>query len=214
MTTSTPFFSLNNITAPRLPSAPFEYDARYQDQFLNVLRLYFNQLDNFIRLLQRGDGGAALNFPYGSFYSDVDQTAVAINTAYAVTFNNSPITNAVRIGSPTSRVVVDYPGVYNLQFSLQLDKTSGGLANIYVWARVDGTDVAWSTSRIHIQGNNAETVAAWNFVLKLPNAGSYFELMWATDDITAYLLHEAATAFAPAIPSAILTATFVSNLQT
>lgn len=32
--------------APRLPSAPTEYDVRFMDQLLSILRLYFNQLDN------------------------------------------------------------------------------------------------------------------------------------------------------------------------
>jgi len=35
-----------NVVAPRLPSAPPEYDPSYQDQLTNLLRLYFNQLDN------------------------------------------------------------------------------------------------------------------------------------------------------------------------
>jgi hypothetical protein len=37
---------LKNVVQPRLPSAPDEYDAKYIEQLLNVLRLYFNQLDN------------------------------------------------------------------------------------------------------------------------------------------------------------------------
>ena len=41
-------YTLQNTVAPRLPSAPVEYDQRYQDQFLNILRLYFNQLDNLL----------------------------------------------------------------------------------------------------------------------------------------------------------------------
>jgi len=36
---------LNQVTAPNLPLAPFDYEARYQDQVNNVLRLYFNRLD-------------------------------------------------------------------------------------------------------------------------------------------------------------------------
>jgi hypothetical protein len=32
--------------APSLPVGPLEYDQRYQDQLLNTLRLYFNQLDS------------------------------------------------------------------------------------------------------------------------------------------------------------------------
>jgi len=33
--------------APNLPISPTDYSQQYQDQTLNALRLYFNQLDNF-----------------------------------------------------------------------------------------------------------------------------------------------------------------------
>ena len=33
--------------APNLPIGPVEYSQAYQDQLLNALRLYFNQVDNF-----------------------------------------------------------------------------------------------------------------------------------------------------------------------
>lgn len=41
-------YELNRVTAPNLPLAPIQYDSRYQEQFNNVLRLYFNRLDNFL----------------------------------------------------------------------------------------------------------------------------------------------------------------------
>ena len=45
-----------NATAPSLPLPPDEYDRRYFDQLTNILRLYFNQLNN------PGDiGGSTLN---------------------------------------------------------------------------------------------------------------------------------------------------------
>jgi len=34
------------VRAPRLPTAPAEYDAQYISALLNSLRLYFNELDN------------------------------------------------------------------------------------------------------------------------------------------------------------------------
>jgi hypothetical protein len=37
---------LKNVVQPRLPAAPEQYDRQYMEQLLNVLRLYFNQLDN------------------------------------------------------------------------------------------------------------------------------------------------------------------------
>ena len=41
-------FELNRVVAPRLPTAPTEYEKRYHDQFADVLRLYFNRLDNIL----------------------------------------------------------------------------------------------------------------------------------------------------------------------
>jgi hypothetical protein len=37
---------LNRVVAPRLPAATNQYDPNYINQLNNVLRLYFNQLDN------------------------------------------------------------------------------------------------------------------------------------------------------------------------
>ena len=34
------------VVAPRLPSAPVEYDQRFMDSLLGILRQYFNALDN------------------------------------------------------------------------------------------------------------------------------------------------------------------------
>jgi len=141
---------------------------------------------------------------YGTFFDTTDQTAAAPNTAYAITFNNTDLSAGVFLGTPTSRIYVDRPGAYNFQFSLQLSSTSGSAKNIYIWARINGTDVANSATRITLKGLNEEYVAAWNFVLKL-NTGDYFQLMWATSNINVQILADPATAFCPAIPSVIMT---------
>jgi len=47
-------FELNRVTAPNLPRAPVEYNAQYQEQFSNVMRLYFNRLDNLVGQLGSG----------------------------------------------------------------------------------------------------------------------------------------------------------------
>jgi len=143
---------------------------------------------------------------YGSFYDTTDQTAAAINTAYAMTFNSTDITQGVYIGTPTSRVYVDTHNVYNIQFSAQFVNTAGGTHNVWVWLRKNGTDVANSATTLRLQGNNAEAVAAWNFLLDM-NAGDYFELMWEVSDTAVSLFSDPATAVHPAIPSIILTVT-------
>lgn len=150
---------------------------------------------------------------YGSFYDTTTQTAAAINTAYAMTFDTTDLSIGVTRGSPTSRIYVDRPNVYNIQFSAQLDKTAGGVGLIYIWLRKNGANVTNSTTQVRIQGNNAETVAAWNFLLQM-NAGDYFELMWEVDDTSVQILSEIASAVHPAIPSIILTVTDnVSSLE-
>lgn len=143
---------------------------------------------------------------YGAFYDTTTQVAAAPNTAYAMTFNATDITNGVYLGTPSSRVYVDTPNVYNIQFSAQLDKTAGGVGLVWIWLRKNGTDVPNSASQIRIQGNDAELVAAWNFLLPM-NAGDYFELMWEVDTVTIEITTFAATAVHPAVPSIILTVT-------
>lgn len=143
---------------------------------------------------------------YGSFCDTTVQTAAAINTAYAMTFNSTEISNGVYLGTPTSRVYTDTHNIYNIQFSAQLDKTAGGVGQAWFWLRKNGTNVPNSTGQIRIQGNNAETLAAWNYLLEM-GPGDYFELMWEVDDTSIELLYEPATAVHPAIPSVILTVT-------
>ena len=201
------------VVQPRLPSAPTQYDAQFIEQYSNVLRLYFNQLDNLTGVLLGETGGRYIRFPYGAFHDTTTQTAAATGTAYAVTFNSTDLSNDVSIGSPTSKIVVANAGIYNFQFSLQLDKASGAAGHTYIWARVNGVDVPYSASEVAIQGTTAEAIPAWNFVLSM-NATDYFQLMWSVDDTNIQLKAVGATAPVPAIPSVILTATFVSALST
>jgi hypothetical protein len=143
---------------------------------------------------------------YGVFHSSQIQTAAAINTAYPMTLNVTDLSFGVYTGSPNSRVYIDTEGIYNFQFSAQLVKTTGGVGLIYIWARLNGVDIPDSATKIRIQGNDGETVGAWNFVLQL-KGGDYFELVWSTDDLNCQIFASAASSPVPAIPSLILTVT-------
>jgi len=151
---------------------------------------------------------------YGSFFSTLTQTAAAINTAYPITFDTVDLSYGVTRGTPTSRIYVDRQNIYNIQFSAQIDKTSGGVGLVWVWLRKNGVNVPESTGQIRIQGNNAEALAAWNYIIQL-NDGDYIEMMWEVDDTSVILLAEAASAVHPAIPSIIMTVTDnISTLET
>lgn len=145
---------------------------------------------------------------YGSFYDTTTQTAAAINTAYAMTLNTTDLSRGVRLRSPsTSEVEIDQEGVYNIQFSAQLDNTSGGNHLVFVWLRVNGVDVPNSASQVRLKGTDGELVASWNFFYQF-KALDYFQIMWSVTDVAVQIISQAAAAPVPAIPSVILT---VSN---
>jgi len=141
---------------------------------------------------------------YGAFYDTTTQAATVINTATAITFNTTDLSNGVFIGTPTSRIVVDSEGVYNFALSFQIDKTSGGIGQFFIFFRINGVDVPDSAGLIRIQGNNAEIFSAYNLFLQL-KANDYVEVMFSVDDLSVELHAIAATPPVPSIPSIILT---------
>ena len=66
-----------NATSPSLPLPPDEYNRRYFDQFNNILRLYFNQLNN------PGDmGGATLNLNLQTLPTEADLPNLRLGDVY------------------------------------------------------------------------------------------------------------------------------------
>ena len=208
----------SNLTLAALQLSPPELDAGAETSTIATLAGTQPQHSDALAALAQDVQALSLapvrqpevqKLHYGAFFDTTDQTAALINTPYAVTFNSIDGVFGVRRGSPTSRIIVDNPGVYNFQFSIQIDKTSGGAGMIYIWARINGNDVADSMSRHRVKDNDAEDVLAWNFLLTL-KGGDYFELMWAVDNTDILLEATAALAFGPATPSVILTVTQVN----
>jgi hypothetical protein len=144
---------------------------------------------------------------YGQFYDTTTQSISSANTAQAVTFNTSNISNGVYIGSPTSRIIVDTEGLYNFQASMQFDCTGGANREVWVWLRLNGTDIADSAFYLNIQNANSEVLQAFNLFVDM-KANDYVEVMWEVGNTAARLATFAATGVHPAVPSIILT---VSN---
>lgn len=190
------------VVPPNLPVALREYDQRSMEQFNNVLRLYFNQVSN------------RLNSPlaHASYYDTTTQTNPVADAVNLFTYNSVISEFQVTRGTPTSKIYIANTGLYNFQFSAQLDKSGGGKASIWIWPRVNGVNVPDSATKIVIQGSTDEVVPAWNFLLVL-KAGDYFELAWQSNDTDVIVLAEAAASNYPGIPSIILTATWVSNYE-
>ena len=133
------------------------------------------------------------------------QTAVAINTAYALTYTPG-VVDGITNGTPASRIVFEEAGQYMIAFSAQIASSSSSTVNFWFWPRVNGVDVAGASMKNALHQNNAVLVVSRSAIFDLA-AGDYLEAMWAVDTVTGTLKPTAATAFAPAAPASTITIT-------
>lgn len=139
---------------------------------------------------------------YGTFRSLVTQTPTVIDTPYAVAFEDAQFSSGVSI-SNSSRITCQHQGLYSFDFRLQVTSTNSSSKNIYVWARINGSDVPDSATKVTLSGNAVEMVLSWSFTYKL-NQQDYFQLMYACDDASISITAPASTSFCPATPSAVI----------
>ena len=214
-----------SILIPAVPALPItkpEFSALYLNQLTNVLRLYFNLLNNAvvelnsaILDLETDGGGSVLNFPYGAFSSDVSQSTT-VNTTTLLTLNTTDFSNNVSIVS--SQMTVVKAGIYNLQFSVQVQNLDNASQDVYIWLRQNGVDIVGSTGVIGMParksvGDPSHDIKGWNYFLSM-NAGDYVEIWWSTTDIDvtipAYVASGSPTK--PSTQSVVATMSFVSAL--
>ena len=208
------------LEVPSIPSlgfAPETYARRYVSEVNGALNGYFRKLISTLGALFGIRGGKFLNNPHGAFQDSTNQVAANTTTAYAVTFNTTDFSNGVTIASG-SRITVADSGIWNLQFSIQFTNTTNASQDVDVWFRVNGSNVANSNSRFGFAprksvGDPYHTIAAMNYFVSL-NATNYVEIMWRpTDTGVSIEQHPAGTSpTRPAVPSAIVTMSFVSNI--
>ena len=173
-----------------------------------------------VTISSTGGGGGTGNTAtgsYGSFYDTTIQTNVA-STARSMSLNTTDITNGVSISGSTNPyntyIKTENAGVYDIQFSAQVDKTDSGTDEIWIWIRKNGTNLSDTATSVQLTGNGAHYVAAWNFFVNAA-ANDYFQLMWYSPDANVRLHAEPAFGIVPGIPSLIVTANrvdqFLSN---
>ena len=166
-------------------------------------------------------GGGGFNTAtgsYGSFYDTTTQTNPVANVPRSMSFDSTDITNGVSISGSTNPfntyVKTENAGVYNIQFSAQLDKTDSGTDEVIIWLRKNGIDLTDTATTITLIGNNGKQVAAWNWFVTSA-ANDYYQVIWIAADTNIRLLAEPISGTHPGIPSVILTANrvdqFLSN---
>jgi hypothetical protein len=211
--------------SPNLPLGPVDYAQQYQDQLNNVSRLYYNQIDNAFSALLENNGGRFLNFPHIAASDTTDQYAGGDDTPTLVKWNTEESDGGFDLQLTYAEAL--YSGVYKIDYSLQFVNTDNTQHNVLVWLKVNGANVPRSTTQFTVVSRKSSTVygytCAVSFVVFSVNAGDRFQLYWATEKAynptgpvdgvyMEYFPAQTTPYELPAIPSAIGSITFVSEL--
>jgi hypothetical protein len=214
-------YDFQRVQPPALPLATDQYSKAYQDQLNNVLRLYFNRLQNILNQMNTGSGeidGSGIRLPYGAFSSDQDQTTTS-NTATLMTLNTTDFSNDVGLDIG-SKIKATVAGIYNLQFSTQFQNTDNAIQDISIWLKQNGTDIPGSTGFVSIParksasaGEEAHEIIGWNYYVSM-NADDYIQIYWSTtlDTVTIQHYPTSTGPVRPSTQSVVATLTFVSAL--
>lgn len=166
---------LTQVAPPRLPNAPTGYEQRFHDLHSDVLRLYFNQLNGNINNVLGLRGGQYLNFPYGAFQDDTDQTDGSIAVAYYMRFNTTDYSNGISVASHTASftgsigpasttLTVSAVSSGTILPSMQLTGT-GVTAGTRIVTQLTGTAGGTGTYQV----NTSQTVASTGITGDLPS---------------------------------------------
>ena len=143
---------------------------------------------------------------YGTFNRTTDFAPASANTAYAIPFNATAISNGVSIGSPTSRIVVAQSGLYVISCTLQYSSSNASQKNAYSWLRKNGVDIPQSSRITTLSLNGGYRTVLTSETVSLA-ANDYVEVMVAVTDTAVTVVAAPATAFAPGSPAANLLVT-------
>ena len=220
-----------NPAVPNLPLGTDQYERQYQDQFTNVLRLYFNQLRNALAELLGNTGGRYIGFPYVAASDKALQYATAANTPTIIQWNTLEAGNGFTL-NPNNTATAQVSGVYKITYSLQFANNDNAIHDAIVWLRINGDnsthDIPNSTTIFTLQARKSALlpnyVCGYSEVVFPLNAGDSVGLWWGTNQAATsggatgiYIDYQAAQTTPmpyPAVPSAIGSITFVSALPT
>ena len=227
-----PIFRTQPLIAPqepRLLAAPMQYEAQYQEQYSNALRLYFNQIRNFLQLFTTNTGGALLQFPFIAASDNAIQYATATDTPTIVQWDTLENGNGFTLNVGNT-ATAEAAGIYKITYSLQFANNDNAIHDAIVWLRVNGStsaaDVTNSTTIFTLQARKSALlpnyVCGYSEVVFQLNAGDTVGLWWGTNQAATsggatgiYIDYRAAQTTPmpyPAVPSAIGSITFVSAL--
>jgi hypothetical protein len=214
---------------PNLPRSPGEYSPQFQEQYSNVLRLYFNQLRNFEQLFTTNTGGALLQFPFIAASDNAIQYATAADTPTIIQWDTLEQGNGFTLNAGNT-ATAEVAGIYKITYSLQFANNDNQAHDAIVWLRVNGAtsaaDITDSSTVFTVAARKSAIlptyVCGYSEVVFQLDAGDTLGLWWGTNQAATsggatglYIDYRAAQTTPmpyPAVPSAIGSITFVSAI--
>jgi hypothetical protein len=171
--------------------------------------------NSYIGLEPKTQTSASTYFPYGSFQDTTDQSIATITATANISLDTTDYSLGTSIVDGY-KVKVDYSGLYNVQFSIQLVNTDNVQHDLDIWFKKNGSDVAGSNSKFTVPARKSASIyghiiAALNFNIELAK-DDYVSLAWATSSTLVTIEHLAAqtSPTRPATPSVIVTIQYLS----
>ena len=129
-------------------------------------------------------------------------TASSVDTPTAITWNTVPYSQGISVNSTdTSKIEFTNSGKYYIHFSCLLESNSSSNKEIWIFPRINGTDVDGSTIYHTLAANGHKRTLSKGGIFEI-TAGDYLQAMFAVDDTNLRLTTQAVTSFTPSAPSA------------
>ena len=155
-----------------------------------------------IILIPFSDAAEADTSPYGQFICTNGQTAAAVNTEYALGYNTTTFSNGITVVDNT-KITVTSAGVYNFNFSFQLENTDNAQHEISIWNKKNGANVVYSNRLITVPARKSSSIYGYMAgsvnINQQMAAGDYLETFWSTSS-TAVNFHSTGALTSPTRP--------------
>lgn len=204
------------LTASATTVSYLNADAIYNRRYLGSEAMIGNVYADFFY-----GSGKYLSTPYNQLISNTDQAAVALDVAYAITYDTTDFPDGITITSG-SRITFADTGVYNITYSIQFENDNNSTETVDIWLRYKGTDIAGTNSRFSLpprksSGDPSTLIAVTPIMVDVEADGDYIQIMWHPSDLGVTIEHYNAvtaspgvTPAIPATPSVIVGVTFIS----
>jgi hypothetical protein len=146
----------------------------------------------------------------GNFFDTTTQTVIGANIDTILTINTTSLSLGISIVS-NSRITFQNAGIYEISYSIQLDKPSSSASVVDIWALKNGTAIPQSASQVVLSGADAEQFPFCAYLLNL-NAGDYIQFAFRSADAGVQALAVPAFSTVPAVPSIIVVAKAISPI--